>query len=204
MVEFKQDEGSEKISVESLEVPEFTCRNCRNFVRITDLEEKNQFRRIVDRKGFCLLGREEGGDYTLFRDCSGGCPHYCFDRYNHETYLEEQKLRDMRHRFTSRLDDRRTKEYRCLMSFLEVEHGTLTSGRPPKGTWRGIDEMMWLRRPDDLAEEYIVGIAQDTVQWLWSRRSMPYKEYCKVLGIVRLQLADRYAQCIGPQTEYDA
>ena len=154
------------------------CRMCKHFIRV---RESGDFSKIR-RRGFCSLGQLEG-DFSLYIDSSiaEDCEAYVLDDYNYETTIKEWELLNDWVEFRSKLDDRRTREYKQLKKLMGTFAERLDIVESMKYGWAGIHAH---RKAVEMAYDFFVEKNRDRYEWLWNRRAIPKKEYVRILATV--------------------
>lgn len=201
-------------NIELLTIPARHCRNCRSFIRVRDnpkTEKDTFFSKVVHREGFCLLGQREGycggGDFSLYHDSPNPhCNSFVYDDYNNKTTEIEQKFKDWHHKLIRNSYDRRTKEFKLLDQYRKyLDRPELFAQRPEYIFGIPIQDSSFkdalYRLGDDrlieiTAELYITSVARTQLHELNCRKAMPFKEYDRMLGYIRFQLADCYDRSI--------
>jgi hypothetical protein len=156
-----------QIKDELKKMPNNGCRICKNFVRVN----QDHFKNVVNRRGFCLLGRLEG-DYSLYTN--GGnvddeCMGYVPDQLIYNIFKAEQDLSNDENNFVSTLGDRRSKNYKLIKPVIDGYENIYKQGRTDHF---GIN-FLW-----DLNKERMVGR-----EWFYSKNIERYKEVYEMVSI---------------------
>ena len=204
-------------SIEILDIPTAQCRNCKSFIRVRDCPNRSDndtpYDNIVMRNGFCLLGRYmEGGDFTLFyNDRDPPCKNYTYDLYNAETTQNETLLKDYIRNLTKDVWDRRTKEYKLLDNYRKSLKDSSLIAKLPTSILgvpindKDMQNALYRLQDDKLIEYtaklYLGAVCRTQLSYLAWRKSMKYKEYCKILGKIRFELSDAFEKSIQNMQE---
>jgi hypothetical protein len=165
-----------------------SCRMCENFIRV---REDGDFKKIW-RRGFCIYGQLQG-DFSLYVSSrfAAKCEAFLLSDYNYETTQKEHELNRKWAKFSERVYDRRTREYKAVKQFITKIQESLLDyldlTKAMKFGWVGLKKY---QEAMQLAYEYFVQANKEEFEWLWKRRAIPIKEYYRIIGVVTKVLAD--------------
>ncbi len=160
------------------------CRYCRYFIRVH--EDKAYGYEIAQCRGFCALGND--GNFSLYT--RSYCDRIVFSSYSIETAKIEEKICELKDRIYFNSHDRRTKEYKCIESFIEMTKKKVESEKMQykEGFYAAMKDQIIVGGATNL---YVSSIFHEQISWLSHRKHMTRKEYDKLIGFIRLTIINQ-------------
>ena len=166
------------------------CRNCLHYIRVNYDTIDN----VVNRQGFCLIGRCEG-DFSLYMSCScSECVGYILSDDHYKITLAEKELEQRCKEFADSCDDKRTTNYK-LIEPMRAETQKYIESVAQKH--KGLAYIMSMREVETTARKYFKEAHKDEYWNVYKMVDLKKSDYLKFIARMILKLHDEFCECGG-------
>lgn len=164
------------------------CRNCLHYIRVN----YDSINNVVNRQGFCLLGRCEG-DFSLYVSCGcSECMGYVLSKEHYDITFAEKKIDRESEAFAESCEDKRTANYKVIEP-LRAETRKYIEAVAQKQ--RCLANIMTMREIRTTAMRYFREAHKEDYLAVYRMVDLKKSDYLRYIAKITVSLHDKFCEC---------
>ena len=157
------------------------CRNCGNFVRVSESE----YLKLCTCNGFCMMGKLTGDFSLYYEGDSHDCIGYIYSDPNEYIRLQEQKFNEKYREFRSKCHDHRTHFGKVISKNLYQIIDGLPEIKHEQFTFLHDNEK-------DILKKYFVAVHRNELYELYKQTKVSKEDYLKFIADLMISLKAKW------------